>query len=110
MDEVVAGIREGELAALSLEVSDYARRISGIFSKIDGAMMQLKNCYQGEPADKLMERYGEIKSLFPVVKNNISSYSDDLMAIIRKMNAGDKRLTGLFEELTSDVKSQIRKQ
>ena len=109
MDDFFAGINENELSALSLEISDYARKVSGILNKIDNAMSGLQNCYRGPSADAIMQRYGEIKTSFPTVKNNISSYSDDLVALIRKMRAGDKRLTGMFDLFTEDLRVQNRK-
>ena len=44
---VVAGINEDELSALSLEILDYSDRISEIFDKMDSCMDKLPNYYQG---------------------------------------------------------------
>lgn len=103
MSEVVAGIKENELSALSLEISDYARKISGILGKIDNAMGGLQDCYQGPSANVIMQRYSEIKVLYPIVKDNISSYSNDLAVLIRKMRSGDMRFTGLFNQYSADL-------
>ncbi len=108
MKEVIAGIEEGELGALSLEVMDYASRISDIFDRIDACMDKLPSCYQGPPCRKIMDRYRAIQASYPMVKENITSYSDDFITLIKKMRENDKYLAGLYQGLTNDTNAQIR--
>lgn len=109
MNEVMTGIRESELGALGLEVMDYASRISEIFDRIDACMDRLPVCYQGPPCQKIMERYRLIQASYPMVKENIASYSDDFITLINKVRENDKYLAGLFEGFTSDTNAQIRR-
>ena len=108
MEEIVAGIKEEELSSLSLEILDHADRVSELFTQIDSCMEKLPACYQGPSAQKLLERYQELHALYPVVKRNLTSYSDDLMTLIKKMHAGDKQLRNLFREFTGDTKRQVK--
>lgn len=103
MSNVVAGINEGELSNLSIEVQDYADRISEIFDKMDLCMEKLPNQYKGLPCEKVISLYEELRQNYESVKNNIISYSDDLTELIRKMQTNDKYLTGLFQNYTDET-------
>ncbi len=108
MNDAVAGINEDELSSLSLEVLDYADRISEIFDKIDACMNKLPNHYQGSPCSKLIDYYNNLKIYYPVIKNNIISYSDDFIALIKKMQDNDKTLVTLFQNYTDETKNKIK--
>lgn len=105
---VVAGINEDELSALSLEILDYSDRISEIFDKMDSCMDKLPNYYQGSPCLDLLNYYNELKPYYSVIKNNIVSYSDDLIELIKKMKENDNYLTTLFQNYTDDTKNKIK--
>ena len=106
--EVVAGINEEELRALSVEMIERADRISEIFERIEAQMDRLPACYQGPPCAKLIERYRSIKSSFPTIKSNLTSYAGDFTTLIRKMRENDKYLSRLFEGMTADNKSKLK--
>lgn len=107
-DEVAEEIRQEELGALSIEISGHADRVSEIFSKIDASMEQLPIYYQGSPWSKIDARYKELQNLYPVVRENITSYGDDLAAIVRKMREGDKNLSKLIQNFTEEHKRKIK--
>lgn len=103
MKDIVVGINEDELSNLSLEVIDYADRISEIFDKIDDCMDKLPNYYQGPPCDEILNLYDKVKSFYPIVKANILSYSDDFMELIKKLREDEKYLITLFQDYTEDT-------
>lgn len=106
--EVVAGIQETELGALSIEVLDYVERVSDILNRIDSCMEQLPACYQGSPCTKLVNRYQAIQAQYPLLKDNLKSYSDDFITLIKKMRENDKYLSSLFQEFTSDLHNEVK--
>ena len=108
MENVVAGIHEHNLGALSLEIEDYATRIAEIFDRMDACMEKLPTCYQGPPCKTIINRYGSVQAHYPTVIDNIKSYSKDLLTLINKMRANDQYLTSLFEEYTADTKNRIK--
>lgn len=108
MNDVIAGINEEDLSSLSLEVLDYADRISEIFDKMDTCMNKLPNHYQGSPCKELIDFYNELSTYYPVIKKNIISYSDDFIALIQKMQDNDKYLTTLFQDYTDNTKEKIK--
>lgn len=106
--DIVVGINEEDLSSLSLEVLDYADRISEILNKIDDRMDKLNHYYQGLPATNIINFYNELKPYYATIKENIISYSDDLMELIRKMQDNDKYLTTLFQNYTDDTINKIK--
>lgn len=108
MNEVVAGINEESLSSLSLEVLDYSDRISEIFDKLDSCMEKLPDYYQGEACTSIINLYNNLRVNYSFVKSNIISYSDDLMALIRKMKESDKYLANLFREYTDDARNKLK--
>ncbi len=105
---VVAGINEDELGKLCVEILDYSDRISEIFDKVDSCMESLPNHYQGLPCVELLNYYNDLKTYYSTIKNNIISYSDDLITLIKKMQAGDEQLTKLFQTYTDDTNKMIK--
>lgn len=103
MDDVIAGINEDELGNLSLEVIDYADRISEIFDRIDTCMERLPLHYEGTPCTEIMNFYNKLTPFYGIIKNNILSYSDDFIELIRKMQDNDKYLAKLFQTYTDET-------
>lgn len=108
MKEIIIGINEDELSNLSLEVLDYADRISEIFDKIDVCMDKLSNHYQGSSCSSLVNIYNELTPYYSIIKDNIISYSDDFIELIKKMQDNDKYLTTLFQNYTDDTLNKIK--
>lgn len=108
MDYNVTGINEEDLSSLSIEVLDYADRITEIFDKIDACMDRLPDYYQGESCSALMNFYNELVPYYSIIKNNIVSYSDDFIELIKKMQDNDKYLVTLFQNYTDDAINKIK--
>lgn len=106
MDNVIAGINEGELNALSIEVLDYRDRISEIFEKIDARIDRLRAVYQGPPCDRIVNYYNAIRPTFAIIKDNLRSYSDDLTTLIDKMSENEKYLALLFDDLSGQIEQK----
>lgn len=108
MGNLISGINEDDLSTLSLEVLDYADRISEIFDKIDALVEQLPNNYSGEPCREIIEYYMDLKLNYAKIRQNIISYSEDFVELIKKMQENDKYITTLFQEFTDETKNQIK--
>ena len=103
MKDVLVGINEDELSNLSLEIIDYADKISEIFDRITECVDRVRGQYDGEPVGKIINNYQNLAEYCPVIKDNIISYSDDLIALIKKMHENDKSLVTLFQEYTDEA-------
>ena len=103
MKDVLYGINEDELNNLSLEIIDYADRISEIFDRITDCVDRIHSQYDGEPVNKIISNYQNLAEYYPIIKGNIISYSDDLIELIKKLNENDKYFTTLFQEYTDET-------
>lgn len=108
MKDFVTYIKEDDLSSLSLEILDYSDRISEIFDRIDDCINKLPNHYQGTSCDKLINHYRGLAEQYPVIKQNIVSYSDDLVTLIKKMHENDKYIASLFQNYTADTRGKTR--
>ena len=106
--EVVAWIREEELGMLAMEIANDADKISEVFSKIDACMGKVSAYYSGAPSKKILQRYDELKANYPVMKENIVSYSEDLITLISKMRENDKYLASLFREYINETNDHTK--
>lgn len=108
MNNIVEGINEDDLVSLSLEILDYSDRISELFDRIDDCMEKLPVHYNGLSSSKLVNYYKDLKPCYYVIKQNIISYSDDLIELIKKMKENDRCLVTLFQNYTEDAINKIR--
>ena len=108
MERVISGINEGELNALSMEVLNHRDNISEIFEKVDACIDRLQAVYRGQPCNGIIGYYNQIKPSFATTKENIRSYSDDLLMLIEKIKENADYLSGLFDDLTNRVKHEIK--
>lgn len=106
--DLISGINEDELGSLSLEVLDYSDRISEIFDKIDDCMEKLPNYYQGQSCKEIINLYEELRLYYPTIKENIISYSEDFIQLIKKMQENDKYLVTLFQNYTDETINKIK--
>ena len=99
-EDIYLWINEDNLGSFAMNLLTASDDISEIFSSIDKKMEALKLCFDGKEYDHLMSKYRDFRKNYPVVKNNIVSYSDDLIALINKVRAGDKDIAFILENLT----------
>lgn len=103
MEDAKVWINEDDLGSLSLEILDYVDRISEIFDKLNDCVSKLPNSYQGESCRDFMRKYQEVSAYFPIIKSNITTYSDDLISLINKLRENDKYLVTLFQAFTDET-------
>ncbi len=108
MTDVVAGIKEEELRSLSLEILSYRDIISIVLSEIHFMIKSLDNYYQGPPCKKILAKYDDLSDQYPVLGSNLKNYSKDLQAVIKKMHAGEKKLSSSLNKSTSEFQEEIK--
>lgn len=99
-ENVSLWINEENLGSFAMNLLTTSEDISEIFSSIDKKMEALKLCFDGSEYDHLMSKYRDFRKNYSIAKNNIVSYSDDLIALINKVRAGDKNIAFLLEQMT----------
>ena len=108
-EDIKLAIREDDLADLAMEILTISEDVTDIFSNIDSKMASLKNCYDADGYNQLMAKYRDFKKNYTIVKDNIVSYSDDLIAVINKVRAGDKKIAFMIDNITEDTKDKASK-
>lgn len=106
--DFLGGIKEEELSSLSMEVLDYSERIAEIFGKIDTKFQLIDEYYESPSYVKFKEAYSSFRLNYQVVKNNIVSYSDDLIRLISKMKEGLDEVIVIMDTYTQDRKSKAK--
>ncbi len=106
--DATAGVNIGNMEVLCFEIEDYANRIGDIFTKIDERMDNLSRYYQGDSCDSLFNYYSELKNNFVAIKDNINSYSDDLVELVKKLQSIDIKVANLFTDFSIDTKNKTK--
>lgn len=99
-------INEEELSELAIDIIDFNDEIAELFSSIDGKMSELKSYFDCSKYYTLLNSYNEFKKNYAVVKQNILTYSDDLIAVINKYKSGDKDVSLVVAGDCEDVKQK----
>ena len=107
-NDVRLTIKEDDLSDFAMDLLTTSENVSDLFSSVDLKMQTLKNYFDGSKYDSLMASYREFRKNYAVVKNNIVSYSDDLIAVINKVRAGDQKIASLISQITEDTKQKAK--
>ena len=99
-------INEEELSELAIDIIDFNDEIAELFSSIDGKMSELKSYFDCSKYYTLLNSYNEFKKNYAVVKQNVLTYSDDLIAVINKFKSGDKDVSLVVAGDYEDVKQK----
>ncbi len=99
-------INEDELSELAIDIVDFNDDLAELFNSIDSKMSELKSYYDCSKYYSLLSSYNEFKKNYSVVKQNITTYSDDLIAVINKFKSGDKDVSFVVETDSLDVKQK----
>lgn len=99
-------INEEELSELAIEIIDFNDEIAELFNSVDSKISELKSYYDCSKYYTLSNSYNEFKKNYSIVKQNITSYSDDLIAVINRFKAGDKDVSLVVIGSSDDVKQQ----
>lgn len=100
--DTVNGINEEELRSLCMEILDYSESIAEIFDKVDEKFQELGECYNASSYHNFMSSYNDFRNNYLVVKKNINSYSDDLIALVQRMQDNANYLANMFINMTDE--------
>ena len=107
-NNIQLAINEEDLSAFAMDLLTISEDISDMFSSIDNKMENLKNYFDGSKYDHLMSSYRTFRKNYSIVKNDIVSYSDDLIALINKVRKGDKDIAFLISQITDDTSKKAK--
>ena len=102
-------IREEELSALSMEILDYFEKVADLLDHADKEMNSLPSYFQEASCGVLMEHYHDFRSHYATIKDNIKSYSEELITLMQRMKENDHYLAQMFANYTSEKKLEATK-
>lgn len=105
-DNIKLTIKESEIEELVVEITNIADEISIIFDGIDNSVDTIKEYLSCEANKNIENKYQEIRKNYQVIKNNIISYSSDLVSLNAKMHDGEKYLINKFNAKTAEINAK----
>ena len=96
------------LGELSMDILDYADRISELFNDIYSKFISLEDYYKGDTFDALKVKMASLSSNYERIKSNIVSYSDDLIMLTKKVKEDTNYLTTLINDLALSIKEKSK--
>jgi hypothetical protein len=100
---------DDELGQFAIDLMGYSDSASEIFSKIDDKMNLLNAYFNGSPYNELINIYRSVRKNYPIVKNTIHSYSDDLITLRSKVHAGDHVIALQLEHASDIISKEAKK-
>ena len=96
------------LGELSMDILDYADRISELFNDIYSKFISLEDYYKSDTFDNLKVKITSLSSNYERIKSNIVSYSDDLIMLTKKVKEDTNYLNTLINDLTASIKEKSK--
>lgn len=109
MPNVINQINQDELEQLAIELIDYADDIGDLFNQINQKMSLINSYLSGDSLAQINNNYSFFKNNFKTAKENILSYSNDLIALIQKMKDGQLDLAKLFVSEADNINLMSQK-
>ncbi len=97
-------VNEYGLEQLSMDFLTISDNISIILDQIDEKFQTLKDYLKCDSMDEITNKYENIKNNFTIIKDNVISYSDDMVILNRKTSIeGAQRLTNIINNSSDNV-------
>ena len=97
--DIVSGINISEFNKTILEIDEIAENLRNLFSKAEVAMLNAKDCYASESADRLFESFDTFKTNFDVVVANVKTYENDLIKVRENFTSVDTGAGGQLKNI-----------
>lgn len=98
MEDLIS-INEEAIDKLVLEIYDYSERINNILNQISDLVNYSSTYFKGQISNDIIGKYNNLKLSLDNVKNNIASYSSDLVMVKNK-----------FRNKASDIALEVKRQ
>ena len=108
MNDLKLFLNEDGIKEAAIDVMDIADDVINIFDEIDANFLKLKSSLNCEGYNNINKNYEEISRQFPIIYNNIVSYSDDLVSLLNKSADGKVEIINTLELHTQEINSKGR--
>ena len=103
-NDIVSGINLSEFNKTVLEIDEIAENLRKLFSQAEVLMLNAKDCYSSESADKLFESFDAFKTNFDVAVANVKTYESDLIKVRENFTNVDLNSGGRLKNIGKEGK------
>ena len=104
MNSNLSGYDEKRLDKLISDIYMYAEHINRVFNSMDDLVLGTASYYQSQSGNKIRSEFERIKSNFPIIKNNLIGYAEDLTKVKSKFKNTEEMLTGVVNNANNNFK------
>lgn len=108
MNDIIGTNDEG-LNNLTLEIRSYKDEISNIFNSLEDSVVNLRDSYKCEAGSVFDQKFNNLKRNFPILKNNLDTYADDLIRAKDNHSKVDLNSVRTIEQAISNIKDVTNK-
>jgi hypothetical protein len=103
------GIKENELENLILELNNDVDNIGYVLRDVESTIYDIQDYIKGPVGDVLINKFDLYKTQFDLLKSNLLSYPDDLLALKNSMSSNDMYTVNAMEELSQNIIAEANK-
>lgn len=109
MKDRILGINEPAMSDLILDIVDSADRIQDILNQIHDKMVTFETLYKSDGSGiAFQNKIAELEKSYPVIKQNILSYSEDLTFAMQHINEMVNISVRKFDSVANDVRKKAK--
>ena len=103
LPDSIIGVNNNKLEDLTLSLNNDIDSISTILSELQMEFYNIRESFKGDVADSFQEKWEHYNKLIPLIKDNLKTYSDDMLSIlslVKQIDNESARTLETFEEKT----------
>ncbi len=109
MNDRIIGINEPAMSDLILNIVDSADRIQDIFNQIHDKLATFESIYKSDSSGVAFQsKVADLEKSFPIIKQNILSYSEDLTFAMQHINEMVMIAARRYEAAANDVRKKAK--
>ena len=102
-------IKESQLENFILELNNDIDNISSMLDNIESIMYDTKDHFKGDVANALYDKFEFYQKQIQVLKQNLNSYSDDLITIKNSMVSNDSNIQNAWTAFIEGIASEANR-
>lgn len=102
-------VKETEMENLILELNNDVDNICFVLRDIEMIMYETDEYFKGQVANALRDKFEFYKRQIEVVKNNLLTYPNDLIAIKNSMQNNDKNINVAYAQFSDEIIAEANK-
>lgn len=102
-------IKESQLENFILELTNDIDNISSLLENIESIMYSVKDYFKGDVANAFNEKFDFYQKQMQIFKQNLNTYSDDLITIKNSMASNDTNIQNAWTAFIEGIESEANR-